>query len=279
MQPSVETFAPGVVTVPGESLYRGRFSPDGDRFYFFRKVTPGEEDYRIFVTRRTATGGWGEAERVEVGGEHSDLYPTLSPDGTTLVFASYRPPPSGPTGQANLWYARRDGDGWDEPVYMDEASDPRAYNPGPTFDPDGWLRYKREVWGPRPERDHLRVPVAADGFGPPERDPLLDPFQDWREDVRLWEGTLSPDGSLLILGVSELHPVTGQATPSDLWVTRREEDGWSEPVALSGAVNSPGWETFVTFTPDGRYRLFGRGSTTYHIVPVADLPEGQGQVG
>jgi len=40
-----------------------------------------------------APGGWSEAERVDLGGEFSDLYPTLTHDGQRLAFTSYRPFP------------------------------------------------------------------------------------------------------------------------------------------------------------------------------------------
>jgi hypothetical protein len=155
---------------------------------------------------------------------------------------------------------------------MAGASDRDAYNPGPTFSPDGWLRYKAEVWGPEPARRHLRVRPTADGFGPPERDPLLDPFDGWRDDVRIWDGTLSPDGRLLVLGVSELDPGTGRPLPSDLWVAVREGEEWGEPKRLPSSVNSPDWENFVVFTPDGGELLFARGFTAYYRVPVASLP-------
>jgi hypothetical protein len=89
-------------TVPGETalapelsdsgrIYRGTLSPGGRELWFFKKVTddPQEEDYRIYRSRRSETG-WSAAERVDLGGEFSDLYPfrATTPDWettTTLV--------------------------------------------------------------------------------------------------------------------------------------------------------------------------------------------------
>lgn len=269
--PEPQVFAPGVVSVDERNVYRGAFSPDGAEFYFFRKVTAGQEDYRIFVTHRSAAGDWGRPERVDLGGEHSDLYPTISPDGERMVFSSYRPTPTGGPNQANLWYVDREGDGWGEPVYMADASDPERYNPGPLFGPDGVLYYKSETWGPDGRRWHLRTRWTGGGFGPPEHDPTLDPFEDWRDDVRLWEGTLSPDGRILVVVVSELDPDTRRTRPGDLWVAVREGDGWSELRPAGDGVNSPGWENFVVFTPDGEQLLFVRDFAAYYTVPVADV--------
>ena len=44
-----EIFGAGVLS-KGE-VYRGCFTPDGRSFYFFKKVTQGQENYRIFVSQ------------------------------------------------------------------------------------------------------------------------------------------------------------------------------------------------------------------------------------
>lgn len=268
----VAVFAPGVVTVEGKSLYRGSFSADGQELYFFRKVTEGQEDYRIFMTRRDGDG-WTSPEQVDLGGDYSDLYPTISPDGDRMVFSSYRPTPEGPSRQANLWYADRDGDGWGDPVYMAAPSDREAYNPGPMYRSDGYVYYKRETWGPDGEIQHLRTRWTGDGFSAPERDPTLDPFADWGESVRIWNGVPSPNARLMVLEVSELDPASGRPRPTDLWVAVRSANGWSEPRRLPDAVNSDTWEGFTVFSPDGETLLFGRGFTSLFTVPVAALQE------
>ena len=89
-------------------IYRGTFAPAGDELWFFKKVSadPRSEDYRIFVSRRRPTG-WSRGKRVDLGGEFSDLYPTLSSDGRRLVFASYRRAPGDTATKPNagLWMA------------------------------------------------------------------------------------------------------------------------------------------------------------------------------
>ena len=51
---AVELFGPGVLSA-GE-VFRGSFTPDGNTFYFFKKIGSGE-DYRMYSSNRTA-GGW-----------------------------------------------------------------------------------------------------------------------------------------------------------------------------------------------------------------------------
>jgi hypothetical protein len=113
----------GPETISLGNVYRGTFTPDGDTLYYFRKVTHGAEDYRIFRAHR-AGGSWSEPERVDLGGDYSDLYPALTPDGHRMVFSSYRPV-SGDTSahpSAYLWYVQREGDSWGGPVFMADAS-------------------------------------------------------------------------------------------------------------------------------------------------------------
>jgi hypothetical protein len=122
-----ERFSPGVIS--SGNVYRGSFAPDGRTFYFFKKVVEGAEDYRIFVSR-LAGDAWTTPERFLLGGEHSDMYPAITPDGRRMIFSSYRPAP-GATAEkpnANLWYADRKGDGWGEPVFMAEASVAGTYH-------------------------------------------------------------------------------------------------------------------------------------------------------
>ncbi|MEO8587889.1 MAG: hypothetical protein ABI432_00830 [Flavobacteriales bacterium] len=51
--------------------------------------------------------GWSEPSMVHFGAKNtSDLYPAPSPDGSVVVFTSYRPIPGDTSSHpsANLWY-------------------------------------------------------------------------------------------------------------------------------------------------------------------------------
>ena len=85
-----EVFAPE--TISTGNVYRGTFTPDGREFYFFKNVTEGEEDYRIFRSR-LVDKRWTTPQQINLGGDFSDLYPAISPDGQRMIFSSYRPAP------------------------------------------------------------------------------------------------------------------------------------------------------------------------------------------
>lgn len=266
----VSVFAPGVVSVNGGNVFRGAFTPNGAEFYFFRKMTQGQEDYRIYRSTREPEG-WGAPVRIRLGeGEHSDLYPTVSPDGRRLVFSSYRPFPGDTSSKpnANLWLAEWEGEGWGDPVPLTALSTPENYDAGPWFGGDGvlhWVSLEPD-WRTRwPRRTS-----ALDGEGY-EADDLLTPWDDWRDDLRVRGGRPSPDGRLMVLDVSVL--MGGRPGPTDLWISRKTETGWGEPVRLGGTVNTADqFENFEVFSPDGRFLYFVRNFETYHRVAVDELP-------
>jgi hypothetical protein len=257
-------FAPGTISMEGGNVFRGAFSPDGDEFWFFRKVTEGEEDYRIFVSRR-GTGGWSEPERLLLGGEFSELYPSISSDGGRLAFTSYRPVPGDTSDHpnANLWYVDRNPDGsWGTPVFMAAASTLANYDNNPRFRSDGSIEFGSTTpdWS-----TNTRLVTRWDGtqYGPPEPDTTMNAWTDWRDDTTVSSVTLSPDGELAILDVRH-RDAEGRLGPSDLWYSRRGEGGWSDPQPLEGGVNTPeAFENFVVFSPDGSEIHFVRGFHLY----------------
>lgn len=265
--PAPRIFAPETVSVG--NVYRGSFTPDGRSFYYFKQVTEGQEDYRLFRSDRTA-GGWSAPIRVDLGGEHSDLYPAISPDGRRMVFASYRPLPGDTAAapNANLWYAERVADGWSAPVFMAEASTRPNYDAKPYFGPDGGLYFESTT--PDWETTHSLV-TRWDG----ERYPAPAPFEaverwrGWCADLHVWGGVLGPDGRFVV-HVSERDAETGRPGPSDQWVSVRGADGrWKEPARLGAGLNAPGYDNFTFFSADGTELFFVRDFDRFYRIPVA----------
>jgi len=83
-------FAEGAVSFHDSSVFRGSFSPDGNSFYFFRKVAPTWEQYRIFKSVKLGEE-WSIPVQLDFSGtEESELYPNVSPDGNWIVYSSGR---------------------------------------------------------------------------------------------------------------------------------------------------------------------------------------------
>lgn len=265
-----EVFGAGVLS-KGE-VYRGCFTPDGRSFYFFKKVTGGQEDYRIFVSQLVG-GKWSEPQRVKLGGEYSDLYPSISKDGRRMVFSSYRPAPGDTSAKPNahLWYVARKGDGWGEPVFIAEASQLGHYHSWVEFAFDGGVYFRRttpdwrttETLVTRWKGGKYRVaePVAA-----------LERWKNWRAEIRIAGGSFSPDGNVMFLDVATRNPQTGRGA-SDIWVSFRRDGkrgtDWTEPQRLGANINQDGFDVFPFFSPDGKELFFVRDFAAFYRISLA----------
>lgn len=253
------------------NVYRGTFAPDGRTFLFFRKVSsePNAEDYRILESR-FVNGQWTRPARVSLGGEYSDLYPTVSPDGRRLVFSSYRPVPGDTSSKPNahLWYADRVGAGWGAPVYMAKASFVGHYNSAPQFLADGSIYWSVTTPDWRTQRNYVS---RWDGreYTAPEEFVAAQRWKNWRPDVHVWNMRLGPDGSFGFVEVSRLD-ANRRRGPVDLYVTVRRGDSWTEPQPLGGGVNTPAaTENFPVVSPDGKYVYFVRDFAGFYRAKLA----------
>ena len=264
---TAQVFAPGVVSTG--NVYRGSFSPDGREFFWFRKMTPGTEHYRIFRSR-LAAGSWSAPEVVDLGASPSDLYPAVSPDGRWLLFSSYRPAPGDTSSHANahIWAAPRSGDGWGTPVFLAGANRLGYYHSGLTFVEGGWLHFGRATPDFRTGTSH-RARWANGRLSTPERYADGGRWTNWRKDRHLWDARPAPGGRALILEISPVDTVTGRRGPSDLWISERRGSDWTEPRPLGAGVNSPGTENFIFFSPDGRELFYVRNFEAVRHVSLA----------
>jgi hypothetical protein len=264
---SPQIFGAGVLSV-GE-IYRGCFAADGRTFYFFKKVTPGREDYRIFVSSLRG-GKWSEPVRLSLGGDFSDLYPALSKDGRRLIFSSYRPVPGDPSPKPNahLWLVERQGEGWGEPVFLTAVNQLGHYHSWVEVGPDGALYFRRTTpdWQTNVT---LRAPWKGRKFAAPEPFAAVERWKSWRTDVRIAGGSPGPDGKTVLLDVATRNPQTGWGA-SDIWVSFQLGRQWTEPQPLGAGVNSAGYDVFPFFSPNGQELYFVRDFAVFYHIPLKE---------
>jgi Tol biopolymer transport system component len=257
-----EPFGAGIFT----DTYRGTFTPDGDTFYFFRPVG-GTENYRIFSSQRS-TDGWSAPVRVNLGGDFSDLYPSIAKDGRRMAFSSYRPIPGDSTGKPNahVWYVDRTDRGWGPPVFVSSVSTPGHYHSWIEIGADDAL-YLRRTTPDWKKTESLRAPRIGTAYGAPTPYTDVERWKGWRTDVTVAGGSPGPNASLVFLDVATRNPATGQPA-SDIWVVEKRDGAWSEPRPLS-RVNSDGFDVFPFFSPDGRDLYFVRDFSAFYRIPLA----------
>lgn len=265
-QAGIQVFGPGVLSA-GE-VYRGSFSPDGRTFYFFKKVGTGE-DYRILSSTLT-NDRWSNPQVVDLGGNFSDLYPSISRDGRRIVFSSYRPVPGVTSGKpsAHLWYADRLGGRWGTPVFMARASTVGHYHSWVEFGFDDAV-YFRQTTPDWKVTVTLRSRWTGSEYSAPEPYADAERWKGWRPDVEVVGGSPGPGGTVVFLDVATKNPGTGRRA-SDIWISMKRGDIWTNPAPLGAGINSDGYDVFPFMSPDGTDLYFVRDFATFLRVSLAE---------
>ena len=264
--PGAELFAPALAD--SGSTYRGAMGPTRNEFYFFKKVSPepAAEDYRIFVSRLRGDA-WSLPEELMLGGDYSDLYPVVSPDGGRLVFTSYRPIPGDTSHHPNasLWYSDRRGREWGPPVPIRVANALGSYHSQPAF--LGRSLVFRRTSADFQTSKTLITRWDGRAYSPPEAFAPVQQWADWRTDLRVWGGVPGPEGTSVVLEVSRLDPQTREPLPADLWVSVRAGGRWTTPRPLNAGVNTEAYtENFPLVTSNGCEMMFVRDFSRFYRV-------------
>lgn len=239
-RPSAEIVAPGVVSTELPE-FGFTVTPDGSEAYFDR-ASADRSELAIFVARRS-DAGWQAAEMAPFSGEHRDLDPFISPDGSVLLFSSERPKEAGsPPSDFDIWAVRREGPGWGRPERLAEEINTAASQFFVSMSRGGVVYYD--------EADELGrrvVRAVPDGEGGYSKQIL--------SGTALPEGAsnplVSPDEAFLVFAAPG-----AEGGSSDLFVVLREEEGWSEPIALIEPVRSPFADFAPGLSPDGATLFF-----------------------
>jgi len=186
-----------------------------------------------------------------------DVMPTISSDGLTMYFASWR---AGGYGNADLWVSTRPTteDKWGEPENLGPPVNSSVADHGPSISADGLTLYFA---------DYVETPPRPGGLGGCDiwKTTRATTGDDWGEPVNL--------GSPINSSNDELYPCIsldglsfyfashrpGGYGSSDLWVSTRAaiDDPWSEPVNLGQTVNTSEWDTKPAISADGCVLFFG----------------------
>jgi len=209
------------------------FSPDGKTAFW--AVSEGwfpDTRKAKIVTARLENGAWSAPEDVPFAAapEYTDMDPAVSPDGKTLVFISTRPVDGEPRRDQDVWYVKRDGDGWGEPVNLGEHVNSPEDELYPSIAADGTIYFASDRTG---QWDIYRTRPQGDGmYGPAERlDAPLNSDEVWE-----FNPDISPDGETLVFTMLR-HP-DGLGI-GDMYLARRNGDGFDLPINMGECINTP----------------------------------------
>lgn len=242
-----ERWAPGVISTDGGEAFPS-FTPDGDTLYF---STHDEHwsSHTIVVSRRTATG-WSDPEIVSFSGVHEDRKPFLSPDGRKLFFSSNRPlSEAGEPGVFNLWVTeRREDGGWAEPHPLPSPINTAVNDYHAAVTADGTLYFaSRDRPGGKGRSDLYRSIPAAGAYA------SVEPLNSINSDRSEPDLYVDPDQRFMILAITD-HPAGFGG--DDLYISYRQDGGWTEPRNLGEPINSSEYEYGPLVSPDSRWLYF-----------------------
>jgi hypothetical protein len=259
-----QRFAPDAISLDDTVTLTPAITPDGKTAYFSRAdcervwLCP----QRLHVSHYE-NGAWTAARRLERLGDYRVDWPTLSVDGSTLVFSWTKPRET----YANLDIGEdfdlytldlANPDAMPVPIDGADVNRPRAgrlktlrafhVESVGTFTAAGDLYFWDEREDAIGERD-VFVAMNDGAGGLRKAKPLPAPVNSPGRDQFNW---INPDGNVMLLS----YPDRGGSGADDIFIARRQGEVWSEPVNLGPLVNSAAVDGGARITPDGEQLLF-----------------------
>ena len=261
---SPRLFAPGVISGPADDLSPA-FMPDGKTVFFTRGNSSGS----MIMESELVSGVWSTPHIASFSGRWSDLEPTMSPDGSFLVFASNRPSAGGekaidgqfngkvfPQAGGNLWRVDRKDGHWGEPYRLPETINHGTGTFSPSICSDGSIYFMQ----PDEKTGHFHLYRSQYRSGTYLSAVRIGVGGDETEDV---DPAVAPDESFLVY--SSNRPA--QHEPKRLKIVHRKNGEWGTPVDLGDEVNEKGTNIEARLGPDLRTLYFST-----NTVPPASYP-------
>ncbi len=237
-----EMIGPGVISTAALE-YGPAFTAGGDTLYFTRR-TSFREPPQIYWSVRDGNG-WSEPSKVPFSSVEGDEFPSLSPDGQRLYFASKRPANGVARESNDMWFVARTAAGWSEPRHLGGELSTDDVDSHPVETEDGLYFHSRRAGG----MGRVDAYFAAGSPGN-WSSPVVLPFNSPQVDG---EVVIRPGGG----GAVFYSDRPGGHGRGDLYFAPRDGAGWGEPVNLGRVINAEGWSWTPTFL-DANTLVFSR---------------------
>jgi len=197
-------------------------------------------------------GAWSPGEPLPFAdAEVPDRDPTLSPDGSYLLFASLRPADHPAAFDSNLWVSQREegpeGEtaGWSAPWLVAGVNSP-AWDGNPSMAGDGSLFFSSRREGPEVGSNLFVAPFEGGIWETPE--PLPEPLNSPHDEG---DPFVAPDRSFLLFA-------SNREGNWNLYVSFRVGEAWGEVQKLGDEVNTRADERAPYLSSAGQTLFFVR---------------------
>nr|WP_298930913.1 hypothetical protein [uncultured Allomuricauda sp.] len=240
-------FMPGVVTKRGVRHFGSSFSADGSQLVY--TISDGEKPSKV-VVQNFINGKFSNPIKIVNDTLHSFADASISLDGSTVTLTSTLPQKGGPDDNSKngIWQFYKSSGGWSTPKFIELK-----------MDYDGGFGYPTTT----ASKDLYFAYIPADGSR--NMDIFHAKFNkgDYDKPVKLpshintdkFEGDpfIDPKGQFLIFAGFGEEDNYGK---SDLYISFRIKNGWSNAINLGEDINSHGFDGSPYVTSNGKYLIF-----------------------
>jgi hypothetical protein len=245
-----EIFAPGIIST-GLNELNSVFTPDGREFYFCVRT----REFSTIFAMKVIEGAWTKPETLPFNSINNDIDVSVSPDGKRLFFCSNRPVSGNgsPKKDYDIWFCRREGDSWGEPVHMPGEINSDRDDFYPIASNTGTLFFNSQRAG-EGTNDIYCSRFIEGKYLPAEK-----LGAEINTEYREFDAYVDPDERLIIFTSDR----PGYSGHGDLFASSKKEDGtWTAAKNLGTGINGPGPEFGSCISSDSKFFFFTRYSDT-----------------
>jgi len=238
-------FFPGTVTQRGKVHFGSAFSNDGKHIVY---TTTARGKPGTIVTQTFENQSFSPPIPIENDSIYSYSDASFSPDGNTILLASSRPhlPTQNTKQNSTIWKFNRVGSKWGKPEIVELKMDSIGGFGYPTMTENNTIYFHHSTENANP--DIYRAEFKNGKYMKPEKLPYPintakhegDVFVDRKERFIVFAG----------------FDRTDNFGESDLYISFRLDEGWSNPINLGKDINSFGYDGSPYVTVDDQYLIF-----------------------
>ncbi len=228
-----ELFAPGLICFPNRNEVFASYSATGNDFYFQVNDSIFYMDYK--------NNKWNQPKFASFLGDSGiGKYIRITADGKTFIFNR----------GGDIYANKLKGGIWSEPVKLSGNINSQGYECVASIAADQSVYFASHREGTKGQCDIFYSAYKNGEYQPPV---AIDIFNSPRSECNI---LTSPENDFLIFTCYGKEDGFGS---TDMYVSFQVSEGnWSEPKNMGETFNTKYADSPFSFTPDGKYFLFGR---------------------
>ncbi|MBS1597394.1 MAG: PD40 domain-containing protein [Bacteroidetes bacterium] len=240
-------FAKDIITTKDDE-FGGTFTPDGKTCFFSKSVLRFYID--VICYSEFKNGKWQTPQVAPFSGRYRDFDPTISADGTKMIFTSDRPVSGEDEIDYNIWMVTKTASGWSEPVMLDSGVNSKYDEHFASMAANGTIYFSSNrpgALGGDGDADIYRcVPVNGKYLTAEHLDSASSPAYEL-------DCTIAPDESFLLIGD---YGRQGGSGSFDIFISKNINGKWSEAKNIGPKVNTRFRDYSPRISPDKKYLFF-----------------------